>query len=194
MNKTSLTVQRIKDLLNIKERVVVAIDGMCGSGKTTLANELAAQLSATVIHTDDFFLRPEQRNDERLKTPGGNIDVERLLDEVILPITYGHEFFYKPFDCHTVSFKEENLIFPSEVIILEGSYSCHPKLFSYCDLHIFLHIDKFTQIKRILLRSGYDKTAEFINKWIPLENKYFEYFDIMNKCELKFHVKENDYE
>lgn len=189
MNKLTLTIERIKELLKTESRVVVAIDGMSGSGKTTFANALADELSATVIHMDDFFLRPEQRTEERFKTPGGNVDAERLLDEVLLPINKGEEFIYRPFDCHTLLFKEPMKITPFEVVILEGSYSCHPLLFPYCDLHIFLYTDRITQVKRILLRSGYDKTAVFINKWIPLENKYFEHFDISNKCELKFLCK-----
>lgn len=192
MNKNNeplkLILERINELIKTKTRIIVAIDGMSGSGKTTIAEMISKHLTATVIHMDDFFLRSQQRTKERLQTPGGNIDVERLLDEVVIPIINGEQFTYNPFDCHTMTFKEEKLITPANIVILEGSYSCHPKLYSYCDLHIFLHIDRITQIKRILLRSGYDKTTEFINKWIPLENQYFRHFNISEKCELSFHM------
>lgn len=192
MNKNNeplkLILEKINELIKTKTRIIVAIDGMSGSGKTTIAKMISKHLTATVIHMDDFFLRSQQRTKERLQTPGGNIDVERLLDEVVIPIFNGEQFTYKPFDCHTMTFKEEKLITPANIVILEGSYSCHPKLYSYCDLHIFLHIDRITQIKRILLRSGYDKTTEFINKWIPLENQYFRHFNISEKCELSFHM------
>ena len=41
--------------------LVLALDGRCGSGKTTLANGLAAQLpSCTLLRTDDFYLPPAQ--------------------------------------------------------------------------------------------------------------------------------------
>src|SRR6185312_7981652 len=33
---------------------VVAVDGLGGAGKTTLAERLAAELGAAVVHTDDF--------------------------------------------------------------------------------------------------------------------------------------------
>ena len=36
---------------------------------------------------DDFFLRPEQRTEERLKEVGGNVDRERFLEEVARPLT-----------------------------------------------------------------------------------------------------------
>ena len=39
--------------------LVLALDGRCGSGKTTLANGLAAQLpGCTLLRTDDFYLPP----------------------------------------------------------------------------------------------------------------------------------------
>ena len=41
-----------------KERVLLAIDGRCASGKTTLANQLQNILGCEVIHMDSFFLRP----------------------------------------------------------------------------------------------------------------------------------------
>lgn len=46
--------------------VILAIDGRCGSGKTTLAGMIAHRYKAEVIHMDDFLLRQEQRTPERL--------------------------------------------------------------------------------------------------------------------------------
>ena len=51
----------IRALLDRQARVIAAIDGRCGAGKSTLAAQLQAQLSCRVFHMDDFFLRPEQR-------------------------------------------------------------------------------------------------------------------------------------
>ena len=43
--------------------LVLALDGRCGSGKTTLANTLARQFPASItLHTDDFYLPPAQRS------------------------------------------------------------------------------------------------------------------------------------
>ena len=50
----------IRALLDRQARVIAAIDGRCGAGKSTLAAQLQAQLSCRVFHMDDFFLRPEQ--------------------------------------------------------------------------------------------------------------------------------------
>ena len=75
--------ERIDELLAKKNMVIVAIDGKCTSGKTTLASKLAEIYDCNVFHMDDFFLRPEQRIPERLAEVGGNVDYERFQEEVI---------------------------------------------------------------------------------------------------------------
>ena len=35
---------------------LVAVDGRCGSGKTTLGTLLAAVFGCAVVHTDDYYL------------------------------------------------------------------------------------------------------------------------------------------
>ena len=69
---------------------LIAIDGRCGAGKTTLSIALRNAIErripkpvVTVIHMDDFYPRPDQRTDERFKSPGGNVDHERFLAEVL---------------------------------------------------------------------------------------------------------------
>ena len=46
--------------------LLIAIDGRCGAGKTTLPQRLQQELGGRVFHMDDFFLRPVQRTAERL--------------------------------------------------------------------------------------------------------------------------------
>ena len=68
--------KKIDELLTQKDMVIVAIDGKCTSGKTTLASQLAEIYDCNVFHMDDFFLRPEQRTPERFAEDGGNVDNE----------------------------------------------------------------------------------------------------------------------
>ena len=92
---------QINMLLEEKNFVIVAIDGKCTSGKTTLASKLAELYDCNVFHMDDFFLRPEQRTPERFAEVGGNVDYERFWEEVLLPLKTGKAFSYRPFDCST---------------------------------------------------------------------------------------------
>ncbi|MBQ2308773.1 MAG: hypothetical protein II373_04265, partial [Clostridia bacterium] len=69
--------ESIDRLCREKSRVVVAIEGGSASGKSTLAEMLSEIYGCSLIHMDDFFLRPEQRSEQRLSEIGGNIDRER---------------------------------------------------------------------------------------------------------------------
>lgn len=79
--------------------VRLAIEGGSASGKTTLGKILAERYECTVFHMDDFFLRSEQRTAARFAEPGGNVDRERFLAEVLLPLRRGEKVFYRRFDC-----------------------------------------------------------------------------------------------
>ena len=69
-----------------KEKLTVVIEGSSASGKTTLAEMLREIYGCTVFHMDDFFLRPEQRTSDRYAQIGGNVDYERFLYEVLIPL------------------------------------------------------------------------------------------------------------
>ena len=64
--------QTLSALLESRERVIIAVDGPCTAGKTTLAAALAAEFDCNIFHMDDFFLRPHQRTPERLAETGGD--------------------------------------------------------------------------------------------------------------------------
>ena len=154
--------------------IIIAIDGRCASGKTTLAKAISEQIDCNVIHMDDFFLRPEQRTANRLATPGENIDHERFLEEVLIPLSKGFPVTYHPFDCHKMGFGEEILLSPKKINIVEGSYSYHPSLRDYYAYTFFLTISLEEQMKRIIDREGVEKAKIFKEKWIPLEEEYFK--------------------
>ena len=167
-----------------KDVFIVAIDGRCASGKTTLAEKLSQISDCNVIHTDDFYLQMHQRTEKRYLEPGGNLDRERLLREILLPLRRGQEVIYRPFLCNAMSFGEEVILKRKKVCIIEGSYSCHPDLRELYDLTVFVTTDSETQKQRILKRNGEGKMLTFISKWIPLEERYFEKFCVCGKADI----------
>lgn len=179
-NAVSVIAEEIKKR---EKPLLVAIDGRCAAGKTTLAEQLREMLGCNIIHADSFFLRPEQRTEKRLNTPGGNIDCERLLTEVVLPLRRGEAFSYRPFSCKTQSLVEEIHVEPNDVTIIEGSYSCHPSLWEYYGLRVFLTVDPEEQLRRIERRNGSDALTAFRERWIPLEEKYFAALNIAERCD-----------
>ena len=165
--------------------VILAIDGRCGSGKTTLAGMIAQRYRAEVIHMDDFFLQKDQRTPERLAEPGGNVDRERFRREVILPILEGKDQFeYQRYDCSRQEFGETVRIVKSPLIVIEGAYSCHPYFGDICDVRIFMDVDPAEQRRRILSRNGPEMLPRFVSEWIPMEELYFKTFRIKEKCSI----------
>ena len=179
-----LTVQNaIRQLLSEKETIIVAIDGNCTSGKTTLAKQLAANYDCNVFHMDDFFLRPEQRTPERFSETGGNVDYERFWEEVLIPLKSGKPFSYRPFDCGTFQLTDPVSVMPKKLNIIEGTYSLHPYFRDVYDLKIRLTISPELQRQRILERPEF-LHQRFFEEWIPMENRYFEGFAISEKCHI----------
>ena len=72
-------ITEIDKLKTKKDHLLIAIDGRCGSGKSTLGAYLQQKMHGNLLHMDDFYLRPEQRTPKRREEPGGNVDRERFL-------------------------------------------------------------------------------------------------------------------
>ncbi len=176
-------INAITTLRENKKNVLVAIDGRCSAGKTTFAKHMQDNIDCNVIHMDDFFLRPEQRTPERYQEAGGNVDYERFLNEVMLPLQEGVPFSFRPYDCKQQKLKNAIQIEPTDVTIIEGSYSCHPNLWDFYDLRIFINISENDQFNRIIKRNGEESLKIFKEKWIPLEEKYFSTFEIEDRCD-----------
>ena len=176
-------IQRIDRLLAEKDLVLVAIDGNCASGKTTLANKLAERYDCNVLQLDDFFLRPEQRTAERFAQAGGNVDYERFASEVLEPLRRGETFSYRPFDCRTMTLREAVAVTPKQLNIIEGSYSLHPYFGDAYDLRVLLTVAPEVQKERILQRPAF-LHERFFQSWIPMEHHYLEALSIPQTADL----------
>ena len=172
---------QINMLLEEKNFVIVAIDGKCTSGKTTLASQLAEIYDSNVFHMDDVFLRPEQRIPERFAEVGGNVDYERFHEEVLLPLKSGKAFSYRPFDCSTFTLAAPVTVAPKKLNVIEGTYSHHPYFGNPYDLKILLTVDEEIQRQRILERPAF-LHKRFFEEWIPMENRYFDGFAIPSEA------------
>ena len=132
--------RHIDRLSQQKNNLLVAIDGNCGAGKSTLATDIAAAYDCNLVSMDDFFLPPAKRSPERLNQPGGNVDYERFALEVLQPLLAGQDFGYRPYDCHSQSFGLMRVGRADQLTIVEGAYACHPYFGGVYDLRILLQI------------------------------------------------------
>ena len=106
--------------------VLVALDGRCGSGKTTLAAQLARQFP------------PASRVANWEQIPCANMDLERLRAQVLTPARTGQAVPYRAYSCRAGAYLPEQCFAPQPLVIVEGSYSCHPTLADCYDLKVFV--------------------------------------------------------
>lgn len=172
----------IDSYLREHSNIIIAIDGNSASGKTTLSNLLAKHYDCNIIHMDDFFLPLSLRTEERLALPGGNVHYERFLEEVTTPLARGGTITYRRFNCKKMDFDEEISLLPKPVTIVEGVYSMREEFRFVYDYTIFLSCPYEVQIERLRERNE-SMLQNFISKWIPMENNYFQTLDIASHCQ-----------
>lgn len=191
MKKTIETIEnQIEGLLEQKEHIILAIDGSCTAGKSTLAAALEEKYDCNVFRMDDFFLRPEQRTKERLAETGGNVDYERFREEVLAPLKAGKSFSYRPYDCGAGTLKKAVAVTPKKVNIVEGTYSHHPYFEDPYDLKVFLTVSPEVRRQRIALRPSF-LHKRFFEEWIPMEQRYFDAFDIARHSHIQAEPEDN---
>ena len=155
-------------------RLLITLDGPCASGKTTLARKLSRLFQGEVVHTDDFVIPHALKTRERLAVPGGNCDVERLVKEVVIPFKKGCPVRYRRYDFRKDILLPEELLPDSGILILEGSYCSLPAIREYSDVRLFLEAPWEIREARLLQRESAASLQRFHDRWIPLENAYFE--------------------
>jgi uridine kinase len=162
---------------------LLAVDGKCASGKTSLAAELGAALNAPQIHADDFYLPPNARS--YTQTPAAHMDISRLEAEVLKPACAGGRIAFRPYSC-----REDKMPAPvmietknAPLIIIEGCYSLHPRLMPYYNYSLFMTVGPAAQRRRLIKRGGAAAWAAFRDIWIPAEEFYFSSFNIAARAD-----------
>ena len=93
------------------------------------------------------------------------------------PARAGQPFSYIAYSCREGAYLPPVSCQPARLVIVEGSYSCHPTLADCYDLKVFVTCSKEEQARRLLTREG-ERYSGFTARWIPLEEGYFAKFQI----------------
>ncbi len=177
-------IKAVQNASKSNERVVLVIDGMAASGKSTAAKYLSLLFDAPIIHTDHFFLPPQMRTKSRMDEPGGNLHRERFFTDIVEKLSDCEDFEYRAFDCSKNILGKSIKIPYSKVVIIEGAYSLHPDFGNYATVKVCMTIGAQTQSHRIMKRNGAIMHKRFLTEWIPLENRYLKHFAISDSCDL----------
>lgn len=174
-----------------KKQILVALDGRCASGKSTLGSYLQEIFEANLFHMDDFFLQQHQRTEIRLAEIGGNVDYERFQTEVIDSLIRGESVAYRRFDCKRMELLDEIRIPVKRINLIEGSYCMHPHFGDIYDLRVFTDIGSEQQIENIRQRNGETQLGAFRERWIPKEEAYFSKFQIRERSDIVVEWRQN---
>ncbi len=170
--------QAVEERLAKGTPLLLALDGRCGSGKTTISQELESKFPCHVFHTDDFYLPFSDRTPEQMAKPGGHVDFSRLKEEILDPLRQGKEVALRPYSCRSGDFEETRILPYLPFQVLEGSYAHHPDLGAVDAWKVFLTCHPHVQGERLLAREGEEKYAAFVSTWIPREEAYFAAYGV----------------
>ena len=153
-----MTPARIVDLLlsapvRCDTSRLLCIDGLAGSGKTTLAAAVAAELDATVIHMDDLYAG-------WTGLEAGVAQAGRIIDGIAArrPVTYAR-WNWERCDRGDVVEVERR-----DVVILEGVGAGGSAIRSRASLLVWIDADEDVRKARALARDG-DTFAPHWNAW-----------------------------
>jgi len=144
----------IEQLRNERTRVVVAIDGRGGAGKSSLARDLVKRLPKSAHVEHDWFHLPKAH-----VIDANRFDHVRLISEVILPFRSGakklsfarYNWGYLagiPDGFHEMPTTIED----KEVLILEGCETLHLTLVPHLDLRVWVDTDPTVALSRGIRR------------------------------------------
>jgi uridine kinase len=147
--------------------VLVGIDGVDGSGKTTYAAALATELRAAgrdvhVVHEDDFLQPRSVRYRWGRHSPEGfyrdTYDERALRAFVLDPLGPGGDrrVRFRAFDhvADRTSPSEPVLVGPDDVVVVEGMFLHRAALDGVWDLSVFLDVPFAETARRMAARDG----------------------------------------
>ncbi|KRE52850.1 AAA family ATPase [Phycicoccus sp. Soil748] len=140
---------------------LVAVDGPSGAGKTTLADALALELGAPVVHMDDLYPGWDGLRESRL----------RVQDWVVAPLRAGRPPRYRRWDWARSEYGAWVEPEPSPVVVLEGCGSGALDTADALSLLVWVEAEEAVRRRRGLRRDpGY---KDFWDRWGRQEREVY---------------------
>ena len=156
-----------------------AIDGPAGAGMTTYAAQLEAELSvnATVktIHMDDLYNGWDNALSNALS---------EILDRISTAHLAGRECVIKKFNWSTMQFDSEEIITPTDFLIIEGVGAAQQIVRESGAITYWLDIEAEIGLQRVLARDGAHIEVQ-MRQWQIDQDKHFARDETRENCEFK---------
>lgn len=121
---------------------LIAIDGLGGAGKTTLAHHVVELSGGHLVHLDELGTWPE------------GPDITRLLREVIVPLEAGNAARYRAWDWTAMRLGAWRSIPAGGVVVIEGSGSTSLEVAESLTFTVWVDCPHDLRLERTLARDG----------------------------------------
>jgi uridine kinase len=184
-NSIQITSEIILTEAQKKNPVVIAVDGRSGAGKSTFVQHLTKQIRAIIIPLDDFYSAdiPNKKWDEYTTKERLHrvFQWERLVRTAIKPLLNDDGASWITYDFAT-GVQEDGTyrqrlelqkLHPSNIIIIDGTYSASPAIIDFIDITILIDVPIAERDKRLSNRENPIFLKEWHQRWGSVEDYYF---------------------
>ncbi|MEI5908631.1 uridine kinase [Bacillus spongiae] len=157
--------------------LIIGIDGPSAAGKSTLARKLKnLGKEVTIVHMDDFYRPSNEKKIVDSTSVGESFDWERLMKQVLLPVSNNNKGSYQRYDWDTDRLAEWHKVPVGGIVIIEGCYSLRNELLPF--YHVKLWVDALKEISSVRVvdreRRGTGNKKMWEEVYRPAEEKYIE--------------------
>jgi uridine kinase len=140
----------------------IGVDGKGATGKTRLADRIAAALPRSiVVHVDDFA-RPDVQGWER----------DRFVRQVLKPLLGGRPGRYQRWDFDRNMGAEWHTVPLGVPVVVEGVSATDERLGVPWDFTIWIEVPYRVRLARALERDGAERMDRWLTDWMPSEDAY----------------------
>ena len=161
--------------------VVIGVDGQGGSGKSTFALRLQAELGerAVIVEGDDFYRdMPDEERSKLTASEGYDqyFDWQRLEEQVLRPAhTEAETLRYQKYDWDKAAMGMWVDRPMPAILIIEGVYTLRAEFAGLLDLRIYVECSEPERLKRQADRG--ENEAIWIERWVAAEDFYVRNVD-----------------
>lgn len=194
-------INAVKNLISPEKTIIVGIDGLGGSGKSTISEVIKDMLTeeginTILLHIDDFIHPRTVRYNENFEEwecySYLQWRYDYLIKEVIKPVKKGRSVSgeIEIYDKNKDSYFMQKIDIPlGSVIIIEGIFLQRKELAGIFDYMVYIDVSEQERLERVIKRDKYIGNESQIKKkyesrYFPAERNYYNEYSPHDKADI----------